>query len=75
EADLGDGDVEVVIGAQTIRGLSRYYAQGSGLMALVGSSGYLEIATREANASLQLGVVVGEEVLVTGLKSSRGRKS
>jgi S-adenosylmethionine hydrolase len=75
EADLKDRNVELEIRAHSIKGLSRYYAQGSHLLALIGSSGNLEIASKESNASLILGAVLGEEVIVRWGKVGKGRRS
>ncbi|MFQ6015207.1 MAG: S-adenosyl-l-methionine hydroxide adenosyltransferase family protein [Anaerolineae bacterium] len=59
----------VEVGDQRIEGLRRTYIEGptGGLLALVGSSGQLEIAIREGSAAEGLGVQVGDEVLVSGL--------
>ena len=47
-----------------IPGLSRSYAEGSGLLALIGSSGYLEIAVKGGSAHALLDAKVGNEVKV-----------
>lgn len=57
-------DVLVEAGKHTIEGLSDYYAQGTGLMAIAGSSGYLEISLRDGSACDFLGLNVGDEVRV-----------
>jgi hypothetical protein len=44
--------------------LSRTYAEGSGLLALIGSDGYLEIALKDGNASALLDAEVGDEVKI-----------
>ena len=54
--------VTVEIGNQAISGLNRTYAEGRGLLALIGSSGYLEISLRGGNASTFLDAEVGNEV-------------
>lgn len=47
-----------------VEGLRRYYAEGEGLIALVGSTGYIEIAQRNGNAAAQLGANRGDIVKV-----------
>ena len=47
-----------------ISGLVRSYAEGKGLVALIGSGGYLEIALRDGNASALLKAKVGDEVKI-----------
>ena len=47
-----------------IRGLSRSYADADGLLAIAGSSGYLEIAAKNGSAAQQLGAAVGTRVTV-----------
>jgi len=54
--------ITVEIGDQVISELSRTYAEGKGLLALIGSSGYLEISLRGGNASAFLDAEVGSEV-------------
>jgi S-adenosyl-L-methionine hydrolase (adenosine-forming) len=56
--------VLVRVGGRLITGLSRTFADRPGLLALVGSSGYLEIAQRDGNAAATLGVRVGDEVYI-----------
>ena len=54
--------ITIEVGNQAIFGLSRTYAEGSGLLALVGSSGYLEIALKDGKASSLLDAEVGNEI-------------
>jgi len=63
--DLPEGALRVEIAGHSIEKLGRSYAAGRGLLALVGSSGYLEIAVKNKSAARLLGVKVGEPVLVT----------
>ena len=56
--------VTIEVGNQFISGLSRTYGEGEGLLALIGSSGYLEVSLKEGNASAFLGVRVGSEVKI-----------
>ncbi len=58
------GAISIEVGNQLISGLSRTYAEGSGLLALIGSSGYLEISLKEGNACAYLNTKVGDEVKV-----------
>lgn len=56
--------VSILIADLTITRLCKSYAEGGDgeLFAIVGSSGYLEIATRQASAAEKLGAVVGTPV-------------
>ncbi|MDE2861297.1 MAG: SAM-dependent chlorinase/fluorinase [Chloroflexota bacterium] len=57
-------DVGVAVGGNRIRGISRSYAEGGELLAVIGSGGSLEIAVRDGSAARSLGVRVGEPVVV-----------
>ena len=57
--------ITVEVGNQSISGLSRTYEEGDGLLALIGSSGYLEISLKGGNAGTFLGAEVGSEVKIT----------
>jgi S-adenosylmethionine hydrolase len=50
------------VGGEVIKGISRTYADGSGLLAYIGSSGYLEIAVRGGSASSMLNARAGDKV-------------
>ncbi len=65
---LGD-DLEVMVGTYRIRRLARTYQDGAlgDSLALVGSSGYLEVAVAQGNAAAQLGMGKGEWVRVRTL--------
>lgn len=67
-ADLGGlgTELRVTIGTHEIRQLSRTYQDGAlgESLALVGSSGYLEVAVVQGNAGAQLGMGKGERVRV-----------
>ncbi len=65
ESDLPPAGLRVEVKGQVISGLSATFAEGGDLLALMGSSGYLEIATRNGNTAQGLGAGVGDEVLVT----------
>ena len=58
-------DAEVTVGGSYIRGVSRSYAEGGELLAIIGSGGSLEIAVRDGSAADALGVGVGVPVVVT----------
>jgi S-adenosylmethionine hydrolase len=62
--DLPAGGVWIEIGGQVIRGLRRTYEEAGGLAALVGSSGYLEVALPGGSAAAELGVDIGDPALV-----------
>jgi len=62
--DLPGGDVIIEVAGQRIQGIAHYYEQGEGLMAIVGSSGYLEISLRSGSACDFLGMGVGDEMKV-----------
>ncbi|MFC2003521.1 S-adenosyl-l-methionine hydroxide adenosyltransferase family protein [Chloroflexota bacterium] len=57
--------ITIEVATQIISGLSRTYADGEGLLALIGSSGYLEIALKNGNASSFLGAEVGNAVTIS----------
>ena len=57
-------DVAIEVTGQRIQGISDYYAQKEGVMAVVGSSGYLEISLRDGSACDFLGIGVGDEIRV-----------
>ena len=58
------GQVRVEICGQVIDRISRYYAEGSHLAALVGSAGYLEVVVKNGNAAQELEAGVGTPVAV-----------
>ncbi|MDO8691612.1 MAG: SAM-dependent chlorinase/fluorinase [Dehalococcoidia bacterium] len=67
--DLPPGPVEVHVGGRTIQGISVSYADAMtsadlALLAVAGSSGYLDIAARNGNAAVLLGVRLGQAVQV-----------
>lgn len=63
-ADLASRRLTVEVAGRRIAGVRRSYAEGEGLTAIVGSSGYLEIALPGAHAAAELGVDLGEPVVV-----------
>ncbi len=62
DSDLPGEEVTAEIGNQRIHGLSHFYSQGSGLAAIIGSSGYLEIALKNGNAAAFLNTKAGDEI-------------
>ena len=62
-AQLPQGDVVVEIADTKIHGLSATFADAEGLLALIGSHGYLEIAENLGSASQWLDVGVGDTVV------------
>ena len=63
--ELAGRGVETEIEGVAIQGLSRSYAGGQGLLAIIGSHGYLEVALREGSAAQRLGARVGTGLKVT----------
>ena len=64
--------ITIEVGNQLIPGLSHTYAEGRGLLALIGSSGYLEVSLKEGNACAFLDTEVGSEIRLRPL--SRGNQ-
>jgi len=62
--NLPGKNVTIEVGGRRIQGMSDYYAQGEGIMAVVGSSGYLEVSLREGSACAFLEIGVGDEIRV-----------
>ncbi len=54
--------ITIEVGNQLIAGLSRTYAEGRGLLVLIGSSGYLEVSLKGGSACALLNAEVGNEV-------------
>ncbi len=65
--DLPGKDVVIEVAGYCIQGIGNYYAQKEGVMAIVGSSGYLEVSLRDGSACDFLGVIVGDEIKVTSV--------
>lgn len=57
--------ITIEVGNQLISGLSRTYAEGRGLLALIGSSGYLEVSLKGGSACAFLNAEVGNEVRIS----------
>ncbi len=56
--------ITIEVGNQLISGLSRTYAEGRGLLALIGSSGYLEVSLKGGSAGAFLRTEVGNEIRI-----------
>ena len=69
--DLPTGELVVQIGSHRVQGLSQFYSQRDGLMAIIGSSGYLEISLRNGSAAAFLGIKVGGTVRLRRSKAAR----
>ncbi|MDO8531858.1 MAG: SAM-dependent chlorinase/fluorinase [Dehalococcoidia bacterium] len=63
-SDLPGRDVTVDVAGRRIRGVRRTYAEATGLVAIAGSAGYLEVALRDGDAARTLGAHVGDLVTV-----------
>ena len=63
-SDLPQGDIIIEAGGEYIRGLSRYYDEGETLMAVIGSSGYVEVSLKNGRASDFLSMTLGDEIKV-----------
>ena len=57
--------ITIKVGDRFISGLSRTYEEGRGLLALIGSSGYLEISLKRGSASALLDAEVGDKVKIS----------
>jgi len=75
---LGRGDIDIDVRWRTIHGLVESYTEGElgqnagNAVALIGSSGFMEIAAYRDNAASALGVSVGEKVDIR-LRPIRGQ--
>jgi len=61
-SDLPTGELVIETGTHRMRGLSQFYSQADGLLAIIGSSGHLEISLHNGNAAAFLGTKVGDEI-------------
>lgn len=61
---LPSENVEIEIGGRTVAGLHRTFAEGDGLIALVGSHGFLEVAETNGNAAQRLSAGIGAKFAV-----------
>ncbi len=61
------GTLVTEVGGRIISGLVNTYAEGEGLLTLLGSNGYLEVSLRDGSARDFLGAGIGDEVTVQSL--------
>jgi S-adenosyl-L-methionine hydrolase (adenosine-forming) len=71
--DLPSGGCSIQVAGRQIGSLSHSYQQGRGLLALIGSSGRLEIAWKGGHAARLLESRVGDELRITRRRSRRNR--
>ncbi len=64
--DLPPGELSIEVKRRRIAGLSPTYAQGGELLALLGSSGNLEVAARNKSAAKLLAAKTGDSVTIRG---------
>jgi len=64
KSDLPGKDILIEVAGRFIQGITDYYAEGEGLMAIIGSSGYLEISLKNGSAADFLNMRTGDEVKV-----------
>jgi hypothetical protein len=65
KSDLPGKDILIEAAGHLIQGITDYYAEGEELMAIIGSSGYLEISLKNGNAADFLNIELGDEIKVT----------
>ena len=63
--------VTIDVGSHTISGIHRTYAEGRGLLAIIGSSGHLEVSLKGGSARAFVDAEIGSEVRV---RTQRGGK-
>ncbi len=63
--NLPGKDIPIEVAGRLIQGITDYYAEGEELMAIIGSSGYLEIALKNGSAADFLNIGIGDEIKVT----------
>ncbi len=63
--NLPGKDIPIEVAGRLIQGITDYYAEGEELMAIIGSSGYLEIALKNGSAADFLNTAIGDEIKVT----------
>ena len=55
----------ISVGNTKVYGINRFYAEKEGIMAVIGSSGNLEISVSSGNASREMGIDIGDEIQVS----------
>lgn len=71
-SDLPGKDALIEAAGHLIHGITRYYAEGEQLMALIGSSGYLEISFKNASAAEFLNLGIGDEIKIIRQPTGEG---
>jgi hypothetical protein len=71
--DLPSGEFRIEVAGHRIASLSQSYDQGQELLALVGSSGRMEIALKSGSAARLLGSKVGDKLRLVSQRTSRDR--
>jgi S-adenosylmethionine hydrolase len=66
DLSVGLKGITVEVGDGVIRRLSQTYAEGKGLLALIGSRDYLEISLKDGNAAASLHAGIGDKVKIRG---------
>lgn len=56
--------IKITIKGITINGLSQYYAEREGILALIGSSNHVEIAFHNGNAQKYLNAALNDEIII-----------
>ena len=64
DAAAREAGFEVTIAGRSVRGPSRSYAEAEGLLTIVGSNGYLEVALTNGSAAKRLNAGVGAKVVL-----------
>lgn len=65
KSDLPGKDILIEVAGRLIQGITNYYAEGEELMAIIGSSGYLEISLKNGSAADFLNTGIGDEIKLT----------
>jgi S-adenosylmethionine hydrolase len=62
EVLVGVEEIVIEVAGNRITGLAGTYAEEQGLLAIIGSYGYLEVSIRDGNAADRLGAKIGDPV-------------
>jgi len=62
--DISSDKISVEVAGQQIEGLSKSYAEGGELLAIIGSSGRLEVSLRNGNAARALEIKPGDKIAI-----------
>ena len=71
--DLPSGKFRIEVAGHKIGSLSQSYEQAQELLAIIGSSGHLEIALKSGSAARLLGSKVGDELRLVSPRTSRDK--